>query len=149
MSDTRPSIVVTGAAGDLVRRLIPLLAEFSVPAVDLAPPESTVAQFVSLDLGKEESCRELFHLFQQVRPVAVVHLAFVLDPVRAGVLDLDRMWQINVAGTAPVPKAVLETNRNGYKSIRKFIQLTRVPPQGPQMPPPAPRDTVPSAPPPP
>src|SRR5258708_22828395 len=97
MSDTKPSIVVTGAAGNLGRRLLPLLAEYSVTAVDLAPPETTVAQFVSLDLGKEESCRELFHLFQKVRPVAVVHLAFILDPVRAGVLDLDRMWQINVA----------------------------------------------------
>src|SRR5258706_3647635 len=137
MSDTRPSIVVTGAAGDLVRRLIPLLAEFSVTAVDLAPPERTVAQFVSLDVAKEESCRELFHLFQQVRPSAVVHLAFVLDAVRAGVLDVDRMWQINVAGTARVLEAVSETNRNGYNTIRKFVHLSSVAAYGPELPRPA------------
>jgi nucleoside-diphosphate-sugar epimerase len=141
MSDTKPSIVVTGAAGNLGRRLLPLLAEYSVTAVDLAPPATTVAQFVSLDLGKEESCRELFHLFQQVRPVAVVHLAFVLDPVRAGVLDIDRMWQINVAGTARVLEAVSETNRNGYNTVRKFIHLSSVAAYGPELPRPAAEET--------
>lgn len=141
MSDTRPSIVVTGAAGNLGRRLLPMLKDYSVTAVDLAPPETSVAHFVSLDLGKEESCRELFQLFQQVRPVAVIHLAFVLDPVRAGILDVDRMWQINVAGTARVLEAVSETNRNGYNSIRKFIHLSSVAAYGSDLPRPATEET--------
>ncbi len=137
MTDTKPPIVVTGAAGNLGRRLLPMLSGYSVTAVDLAPPENPVAQFVSLDLGKEESCRELFHLFQQVRPVAVVHLAFVLDPVRAAILDVDRMWQINVAGTARVLEAVSETNRNGENTIRKFVHLSSVAAYGSDLPRPA------------
>ena len=132
MTETKPPIVVTGAAGNLGRRLLPLLSGYSVTAVDLEPPEGTVAQYVRLDLGREESCRELFHLFQQVKPVAVLHLAFVLDQVRAGVLDVDRMWQVNVAGTARVLEAVSETNRNGENSIRKFVHLSSVAAYGPE-----------------
>ena len=126
MTDTKPPIVVTGAAGNLGRRLLPLLSGFSVTAVDMTAPDGGAERFVHLDLGKEESCRELFHLFQQVRPAAVVHLAFVIDPVRTNVLDLDRMWQINVAGTARVLEAVSETNRNGVNTIRKLIHLSSV-----------------------
>jgi nucleoside-diphosphate-sugar epimerase len=126
MTDTKPSIVVTGAAGNLGRRLLPLLSAFSVTAVDLNPPEGLAERYVRLDIGKEESCRELFHLFEQVRPVGVVHLAFIIDPVRSGVLDLDRMWQINVAGTARVLEAVSEANRNGANTIRKVIHLSSV-----------------------
>lgn len=133
MTDPKPSIVVTGAAGNLGRRLLPLLSAYSVTAVDLSPPETLVARFASLDLGKEESCRELYHLFEEVRPVAVIHLAFVLDGVRAGVLDLDRMWQINVAGTSRVLEAVAETNRNGANTIRKFIHLSSVAAYGPDL----------------
>src|SRR6266852_1230006 len=141
MTDTKPPIVVTGAAGNLGRRLLPLLSSFSVTAVDISPPDSGAERFVRLDLGKEESCRELFHLFQQVGPVAVIHLAFVIDPVRAGVLDMDRMWQINVAGTARVLEAVSETNRNGYNSVRKFIHLSSVAAYGPELPRPAAEET--------
>jgi len=137
MTNPKPSIVVTGAAGNLGRRLLPLLSAYSVTAVDLVPPETTVAQYVRLDLGREESCRELFHLLQQTRPETVVHLAFVLDQVRSGVLDIDRMWQINVAGTARVLEAVSETNRNGYNTVRKFIHLSSVAAYGPELPRPA------------
>ncbi len=68
-------------------------------------------RFVPMDLGEEESSRELFLLFREVQPVSVVHLAFVIDPDRTGVLDVDRMWQINVAGTARVMEAITEANR--------------------------------------
>ena len=118
-----------------------MLADYSVTAVDLTPPELPVTRFANLDLGKEESCRELFHLFQQVRPVAVVHLAFVLDPLKAGILDVDRMWQINVAGTARVLEAVSEVNRNGYNSIRKFVHMSSVAAYGPDLPRPATEET--------
>ena len=73
-----------------------------------------------MDLGEEESCRQLFLLLRESRAEAVIHLAFVLDPVRAGVLDLDRMWQINVAGTARVMEAITEANHE-ETMVRKFI----------------------------
>jgi len=142
MTDSKPAIVVTGAAGNLGRRLLPLLSNFSVTAIDLHPPDVGAAdQYVRLDLGREESCRELFHLFQQVRPVAVIHLAFIIDPVRSGVLDVDRMWQINVAGTARLLEAVSETNRNGYNTIRTFIHLSSVASYGSDMERPATEET--------
>ncbi len=133
MIETKPSIVITGAAGNLGRRLLPMLSAYSVTAIDLTPPETPVARYVQLDLGKEESCREMFHLFEEIRPVTVIHLAFVLDGVQAGVLDLDRMWQINVAGTSRVLEAISESNRNGQNSIRKFVHLSSVAAYGPEL----------------
>jgi len=40
--------------------------------------------------------------------------------LRSGVLDEDRMWQINVAGTARVMEAITEANRD-EPIVRKFI----------------------------
>jgi nucleoside-diphosphate-sugar epimerase len=60
-------------------------------------------------------------LLRDTHPFAVVHLAFVIDPVRTGVLDVDRMWQINVAGTARVMEAVTEANRSTDDGIKQFI----------------------------
>ena len=51
----------------------------------------------------------------------MIHLAFVIDPVRTGVLDVNRMWQINVAGTARVMEAVTEANRSADDGIKQFI----------------------------
>jgi len=48
---------------------------------------------------------------REVQPTSVVHLAFVIDPQRSGVLDVDRMWRINVAGTARVMEAITEVHR--------------------------------------
>jgi nucleoside-diphosphate-sugar epimerase len=110
----KPSIIVTGIAGNLGQRLLPLLTDYHVIGIDLNPPQAGDSiQFVRMDLGLEESCRELFLLLREARPVAVLHLAFVLDPVRSGVLDVQRMWQINVAGTARVMEAITEANRDG------------------------------------
>ena len=53
----------------------------------------------------------MYELLRDTHAYAVIHLAFVIDPVRTGVLDVDRMWQINVAGTARVMEAVTEVNR--------------------------------------
>ena len=87
-----------------------------------------------MDLGVEESCRTLYNLFKELRPVSVIHLAFVLDPIRTGVLDIDRMWQINVAGTARVMEAITEANRNQDDGIRQFIHLSSVASYGPDLP---------------
>lgn len=135
MSDPRPTILVTGVSGNLGRRLLPQLADFSVLGVDLTPPKTDLPlRFVRLDLGLEDSCRTLYNLIRETRPQAVVHLAFVIDPVRTGVLDVDRMWQINVAGTARVMEAISEANRNEDSGVRQFIFPSSVSAYGPELP---------------
>jgi UDP-glucose 4-epimerase len=141
MGNDKPSIVVTGIAGNLGRRLLPLLADYQVIGIDLNPPPSSdELRFVRMDLGLEESCRELFLLLREARPVAVLHLAFVLDPVRSGVLDVDRMWQINVAGTARVMEAITEANRDD-SIVGRFIFPSSVAVYGSDLPAPASEDS--------
>jgi UDP-glucose 4-epimerase len=134
MTSTPSTVVVTGIAGNLGRRLLAELADFRVIGLDLNPPHTTLPlRFQRMDLGHEESCRELYLLLRETRPVAVVHLAFVIDPVRTGVLDLDRMWHINVAGTARVMEAVTEANRDDVV-VQKFIFPSSVSAYGPDLP---------------
>ena len=131
MENAKPTVVVTGVAGNLGLRLLPQLTGFKVVGIDVNPPKTEHSlQFVRMDLGREDSCRELFHLLREIRPVGVVHLAYVLDQVRAGVMDTDRMWQINVAGTARVMEAITEANRE-VASIGKFIFPSSVSVYGP------------------
>jgi len=119
--ETKPTVVITGISGNLGLRLIPLLAGYNIIGVDLAPPLTDAPlQFVRMDLGLEESCRELFLLLRESRAMGVVHLAFVIDPVRTGILDVDRMWHVNVAGTARVMEAITEANRED-SIVDKFI----------------------------
>ena len=135
MDTAKPTIVVTGVSGNLGQRLLPQLADYRVVGIDIAPPtHSPVDRFVPLDLGGEESTRELLLLLREVQPVSVVHLAFVIDPQRSGVLDVDRMWRINVAGTARVMEALAEANRNAGASVRQFIFLSSVSAYGSDLP---------------
>ncbi|MFY9662209.1 MAG: NAD-dependent epimerase/dehydratase family protein [Terriglobales bacterium] len=118
----KPTVIVTGISGNLGQRLAPQLSDYKVVGVDVTPPTHfQVDQFVALDLGREECARELLLLMREVQPTSVVHLAFVIDPQRSGVLDVDRMWRINVAGTARVMEAITEVNRNAAGAIRQFI----------------------------
>ena len=133
MGDAKPTVVVTGISGNLGSRLLPQLAEFNVIGVDVTPPVTDLPlRFERMDLGEEESCRQLFFLLRETRAEAVIHLAFVLDPVRAGVLDLDQMWQINVAGTARVMEAITEVNHE-ETVVRKFIFPSSVSVYGPEL----------------
>src|SRR5215475_6936198 len=111
MATAKPTILITGISGNLGRRLLQQLSGYSVVGVDITPPAEAVDRFVPLDLGIEDSARQLNLLIRELQPVSVVHLAFVIDPQRTGVLDVDRMWQINVAGTARVMEAISEANR--------------------------------------
>ncbi|HEY1464909.1 MAG TPA: NAD-dependent epimerase/dehydratase family protein, partial [Terriglobales bacterium] len=140
MEEVRPTVVVTGISGNLGLRLLPQLAGYQVIGIDLVPPKTERrVQFVPMDLGKEESCRELYLLLKESRPVAVIHLAFVLDAARAGVLDVDQMWQVNVAGTARVMEAVTEANRED-SIVEKFIFVSSVAAYGSDLPEPVTED---------
>ena len=111
-----------------------MLSEFRVVGVDLRPPDSSLPiEFHAMNLGHESSCRELTQLLRHTGTRSVVHLAFVLDPQRSGVLDIERMWQINVAGTARVMEAISVVNRTGGH-IRQFIFPSSVSAYGPETP---------------
>ena len=143
MSSEKPVVVVTGIAGNLGSRLLPMLGDFAVIGVDVvAPRGESSLQFEKLDLGEEASTRTFYELLRDTRPVSVVHLAFVIDPVRTGVLDLDRMWQINVVGTARVMEAVTEANRSSETPIKRFIFPSSVSAYGCNLPAPATEDSV-------
>ncbi len=133
MGNSIPSIVVTGISGNLGRQLLPLLRAFRVVGVDFRPPQTDQSlQFEQMDLAEEASCLQLLQLFRDVRPVAVIHLAFVMDAVRTGLLDPDRIWKTNVAGTARVMEAVTEANRD-WPMVEKFVFLSSVSAYGPDL----------------
>ncbi len=139
--DTKPTVIITGASGNLGQRLLPQLSDYTVVGIDIAPPtHSPVDRFIPLDLGKEESTRELLLLLRELQPTSVVHLAFVIDPQRSGVLDVDRMWRINVGGTARVMEAITEANRNAG-TIRQFIFPSSVSAYGSDLPAPVAEDS--------
>ena len=142
MDSAKPVVVVTGAAGDLGSRLLPLLGEYSVIGVDMVPPQGESAvQFERMDLGEEASTRAFYELVRDIHADSVVHLAFVIDPVRTGIVDLERMWQINVAGTARVMEAVTEANRTSDDGVKRFIFPSSVSAYGPGLPAPASEDS--------
>ena len=118
----KPVVVVTGVSGNLGSRLLPMLRSYSIIGVDITPPQTNCElQFERMDLGEESSTRAMYELLRDAHAYAVVHLAFVIDPVRTGVLDLERMWQINVVGTARVMEAVTEVNRMADDGVKQFI----------------------------
>ncbi len=133
MTNPKPAILVTGISGNLGLRLLPELADYQVIGVDLERPRTDLPlQFIPIDVGEEESCRELMYLLRDSQISAVVHLAFVVDPVRSQVYDTDRMWRINVAGTARVLEAIGETNRN-EPLVRRVIVPSSATIYGPQV----------------
>ena len=130
----KPVVVVTGISGNLGSRLLSLLGSYSVIGVDVSPPRTDCElQFERMDLGEEASTRTMYELLRDTHAYAVVHLAFVIDPVRTGVLDVERMWQINVAGTARVMEAVTEANRTTDDGVKQFIFPSSVSAYGPDL----------------
>lgn len=134
MASKKPALLVTGVSGSLGRRLLPLLQHFHVIGLDISPPPEieTSLEFEKIDLGQESSCGLMAGMLRETHAVGVVHLAFVLDPLRTGILDRDRMWRINVAGTARVLEAIAEANRMGA-NVEKLIHLSSVSVYGPNL----------------
>ena len=129
------TVLATGVSGNLGARVLLQLLSSRVIGVDLNPPPSPdgLARFDTVDISDEDSCDRLVSLLCEEDVRAVVHLAFVIDPVRTGILDVERMWQINVAGTARVMEAIAEVNRHGGR-IEKFIFISSVSAYGPETP---------------
>jgi nucleoside-diphosphate-sugar epimerase len=141
MTSLKPTLLVTGISGNLGMRLLPLLGDYQIIGIDVKPPQTDLPlRYEQMDLGEEESCRQLMLLLRDTRPSAIIHLAFVLDPVRSGILNVDRMWRINVAGVARIMEAMGETNR--YEAVvQKFIVPSSVAVYGPGLTAPASEDS--------
>lgn len=134
MFDPAQTALVTGIAGNLGVRLLAQVPDWQVVGLDLKPPDAAQPlRFEPIDLGEEASCWRLVELLRETQAETVVHLAFVIDPVRTGVLDLDRIWRINVAGTARVAEAIALVNRTGGR-VRKFVFLSSVSAYGSDLP---------------
>jgi nucleoside-diphosphate-sugar epimerase len=137
MNPSKPTVVVTGASGNLGVRLLPLLHDYHVIALDIRPPDVDRSlapfRFEAIDFGGESSCDRLIQILREHNVAAVVHLAFVIDPQRTGVLDKRRMWQINVAGTARVMEAITDVNRLGGR-VRTLVIPGSVSSYGPETP---------------
>jgi nucleoside-diphosphate-sugar epimerase len=117
----KPTVLITGVSGTLGVCLLRELNDFQVIGVDLRqPPASGLFRFEKLNLAEERSCDQLLDLARSYRPEAVVHLAFVMDPLRSGVASRKAMWHINVIGTSRVIEAIAEHNRM-VGGIEKFI----------------------------
>jgi nucleoside-diphosphate-sugar epimerase len=131
----KPAVLLTGVSGNLGLRLLEFLPDFKIIGVDVREPEtaSGLAEFAKIDFAEERSCNQLLELMRRHRPEALVHLAFVVDPLRSGVLDGKQMWQINVAGTGRVIEAVAEYNRM-LGGLHKFIFPSSVSVYGPDLP---------------
>ena len=116
------SVLLTGVSGNLGLRLLEFLPNFKIIGVDVNPLQdsSRLAHFEKIDLGVERSCDQLLQLMRAYRPDAVVHLAFILDPLRTGVLDRMQMWNVNVAGSGRVIEAIAEYNRM-FGGLQKFV----------------------------
>src|SRR6185437_11420682 len=130
----KPTVLITGIAGNLGLRLLENLNDFQVIGADIREPANANAmfRFEKIDLGEERSCDQLLDLMRAYRPEAIVHLAFILDPLRSGVLSPRQMWMVNVAGTSRVIEAIAEHNRM-VGGIDKFIFPSSAMVYGPEL----------------
>ncbi|HKO05658.1 MAG TPA: NAD-dependent epimerase/dehydratase family protein [Candidatus Acidoferrales bacterium] len=120
-------VLVTGISGNLGRRLAPLLAGYEVVSADLYPPPPGVraGEFHAVDLSAPEGREKMSRLVLESGADAVLHLAFVVDQVRSGILDRERMRQTNVEGTRRLLEAVAEANRSSPR-VRLLVYLSSV-----------------------
>lgn len=134
-------VLVTGISGNLGQRLAPLLTDFEVVSADLYPPAASVpaGKFLQLDLSDAVGQQQLGRLLETEDIEAVLHLAFVIDPVRTGILDEQRMWRTNVAATQQLLEAIVRVNQ-GHTRVRLFAFPSSVSAYGPDLPDRVPED---------
>lgn len=127
-------VLVTGISGNLGRRLAPLLAGFEIVSVDLYPPapEIPAGKFIQLDLSSAAGQEMMSRIVREENLDAILHLAFVIDPVRTGILDVDRMWQANVAATQHLLDAVAARNEDATR-LKLFVFPSSVSAYGPNL----------------
>ena len=120
-------VLVTGISGNLGGRLAPLLESYEVISADLSPPPAGVraGEFHRVDLSASEGREELARMVRESGPDAILHLAFVVDQVRSGILDRERMRQTNVEGTRRLLEAVAEANQSATH-VRLLVYLSSV-----------------------
>lgn len=128
-------VLVTGISGNLGRRLAPLLEDFEVVSVDLYPPAESVpaGKFLQLDLSETVGQQELGRLLETEGIEAVLHVAFVIDPVRTGIVDEKRMWRANVAAMQQLCKAIARIN-TARTRVRLLVFPSSVSAYGPDLP---------------
>jgi UDP-glucose 4-epimerase len=99
--------LITGGSGYIGTRLTELLSERDeterIVNVDVRPPAESLAKtsFVSGDVRDSEAIRSLL---EREEVDCLIHLAFILDPIR----DEARMYDVDVNGTSAVLKAASE-----------------------------------------
>ncbi|MCL4523719.1 MAG: NAD-dependent epimerase/dehydratase family protein [Acidobacteria bacterium] len=128
-------VLVTGISGNLGRRVAPLLSAYDLVTVDLFPPlqGAPCGKFVQLDLSEPSGQAQLAQLLKDEKIEAVLHLAFVIDPVRTGIVDVPRMWRANVEATQRLLDAIASANSNGT-AVRLFVFPSSVSAYGPDLP---------------
>lgn len=134
-------ILITGISGNLGRHLAPYLKDHPLVGADLFAPQVDHPQieFHSLDLSRPEAPGILETVLRDTAARQVLHLAFVLDPMRTGALTRERQWEINVRGTAHLAEAVARVNRRDRR-IEHVLYLSSVTSYGPQLPGPVTED---------
>lgn len=110
------------------------LCDFEIVGIDFREPRdhAPLTAFEKIDLAEERSCGQLLGIMNRWRPEAVVHLAFVVDPLSTGIIDPRKMWNINVSGTGRVMEAIAEYNRS-LGGVLKFIFPSSVSAYGPEL----------------
>ncbi len=129
-------LLVTGISGNLGRRLAPLLKGFELCSTDLYPPhpESPAGRFLQADLSSSDGQAQVAELIECEGIEAILHLAFVIDPVQTGIVDPKRMWRANVEATQKLLEAVAACNRSSTR-VRLFVFPSSVSAYGPELPP--------------
>jgi nucleoside-diphosphate-sugar epimerase len=119
---SKTTVLITGVSGNLGQRLLKQLNDFQVIGADVHEPANSdnLFRFEKIDMAEERSCDQLLDLMKSYHPEAVVHLAFIVDPLRTGVTNRKQMWNVNVAGTSRATEAIAEHNRM-IGGIDKFI----------------------------
>ncbi|HEV1996121.1 MAG TPA: NAD-dependent epimerase/dehydratase family protein [Candidatus Acidoferrum sp.] len=129
-------LLVTGISGNLGRRLAPLLEGFDLYSADLhpSPPEIPAGRFHQLDLSCADGQAQIAGLIEREAIEAILHLAFVIDPLQTGIVDPKLMRRANVEATQKLLEAVAASNRRSTR-VRLFVFPSSVSAYGPDLPP--------------